>query len=107
MKKELLINGGALNAPVFSALAAKQFLTENYSFRRNQLNGKVEFATKSSDGQASDYRPLTQEALNSIIRFQTPQAVVAISVCRYLRVSISTTQARLTTSSSMRRWSMN
>ena len=67
MKKELLINGGALNAPVFSALAAEQFLTENYSFRRNQLNGKVEFATKSSDGQASDYRPLTQEALNSII----------------------------------------
>ncbi len=38
MKKELLINGGALNAPVFSALAAEQFLTENYSFRRNQLN---------------------------------------------------------------------
>ena len=67
MKKELLINGGALNAPVFSALAAEQFLTENYSFRRNQLNGKVEFATKSPDGQASDYRPLTQEALNSII----------------------------------------
>ena len=67
MKKELLINGGALNAPVFSALAAEQFLTENYSFRRNLLNGKVEFATKSSDGQASDYRPLTQEALNSII----------------------------------------
>ena len=67
MKKELLINGGALNAPVFSALAAEQFLTENYSFRRNLLNGKVEFATKSPDGQASDYRPLTQEALNSII----------------------------------------
>ena len=67
MKKELLINGGALNAPVFSALAAEQFLTENYSFRRNQLNGKVEFATKSPEGQASDYRPLTQEALNSII----------------------------------------
>ena len=67
MKKELLINGGALNAPVFSALAAEQFLTENYSFRRNLLNGKVEFATKSPDGQASNYRPLTQEALNSII----------------------------------------
>ena len=67
MKKEVLINGGALNAPVVSALAAEQFLTENYCFRRNLLNGKVEFATKSADGQASDYRPLTQEALNSII----------------------------------------
>ena len=66
-KNEVLINGGALNAPVVSALAAEQFLTENYCFRRNLLNGKVEFATKSSDGQSSDYRPLTQEALNSII----------------------------------------
>ena len=66
-KNEVLINGGALNAPVVSALAAEQFLTENYCFRRNLLNGKVEFATKQSDGQASDYRPLTQEALNSII----------------------------------------
>ena len=66
-KNDVLINGGALNAPVVSALAAEQFLTENYYFRRNLLNGKVEFATKQSDGQASDYRPLTQEALNSII----------------------------------------
>ena len=66
-KNEVLINGGALNAPVVSALAAEQFLTENYCFRRNLLNGKVEFATKQSDSQASDYRPLTQEALNSII----------------------------------------
>ena len=66
-KNEVLINGGALNAPVVSALAAEQFLTENYCFRRNLLNGKVEFATKQSDGQASDYRPLTQETLNSII----------------------------------------
>ena len=66
-KNEVLINGGALNAPVVSALAAEQFLTENYCFRRNLLNGKVEFATKQADGQASDYRPLTQEALNSII----------------------------------------
>ena len=66
-KNEVLINGGALNAPVVSALAAEQFLTENYCFRRNLLNGKVEFATKSADGQASAYRPLTQEALNSII----------------------------------------
>jgi len=66
-KNDVLINGGALNAPVVSALAAEQFLTENYCFRRNLLNGKVELATKQSDGQASDYRPLTQEALNSII----------------------------------------
>ena len=36
-KNEVLINGGALNAPVVSALAAEQFLTENYCFRRNLL----------------------------------------------------------------------
>lgn len=66
-KNEVLMNGGALNAPVVSALAAEQFLTENYCFRRNLLNGKVEFATKQADSQASAYRPLTQEALNSII----------------------------------------
>ena len=67
MEKNVLINGEALNASVFSALAAEQFLTKNYSFRRNQLNGKVEFATKSPDGQLSDFRPLTKEAQNSII----------------------------------------
>ena len=37
-KNEVLINGGALNAPVVSALAAEQFLTENYCFRRNLLS---------------------------------------------------------------------
>lgn len=63
MEKNLLIKGEALQASVVSALAAEQFLNEHYQFRRNQLNGKVEFSTKSPDGQASDYRPLTQEAL--------------------------------------------
>ena len=67
MEKNLLVKGEALQASVVSALAAEQFLNEHYQFRRNQLNGKVEFSTKSPDGQASDYRPLTQEALNSII----------------------------------------
>ena len=67
MEKSLLIKGEALQASVVSALAAEQFLNERYQFRRNQLNGKVEFSTKSPDDQASDYRPLTQEALNSII----------------------------------------
>lgn len=43
------------------------YLQENYLFRRNQLNGKVEFLTKKADSEAGNYRPLTQEALNSII----------------------------------------
>ena len=67
MKKELLIKGEALQASVASALAAEQFLNEHYLFRRNQLNGKVEFSAKPAEGQEPVFRPLTQEALNSII----------------------------------------
>lgn len=46
MKKELLIKGEALQASVASALAAEQFLNDHYLFRRNKLNGKVEFSIK-------------------------------------------------------------
>ncbi len=67
MKKELLIKGEALQASVASALAAEQFLNDHYLFRRNQLNGKVEFSIKPAEGQEPVFRPLTQEALNSII----------------------------------------
>ena len=67
MKKELLIKGEALQASVASALAAEQFLNDHYLFRRNKLNGKVEFSIKPAEGQEPVFRPLTQEALNSII----------------------------------------
>ena len=77
-------NGKALSANVLGALCVESFLSENYLFRRNQLNGKVEFVTKTLDHgggspdhshQTTDrenhphdsFRPLTQEALNSII----------------------------------------
>ena len=68
-------------------LAIELFLMENYRFRRNILNGKVEFAilpkadnkaegntvnnlgslSSASDEAELDYRPLTQAALNSIV----------------------------------------
>ena len=54
--------GQTVNAQPESMLIIEQFLNEYYLFRRNELNGKVEFATKTGD-----FRPLTQEALNSII----------------------------------------
>ena len=60
MEKNLLIKGEALQASVVSALAAEQFLNEHYQFRRNQLNGKVEFSTKPAEGQEPTFRPLTQ-----------------------------------------------
>ena len=52
-------------------LAVQQFLHDNYHFRRNVLNGKVEFSILpegNDDAEKElDWRPLTPEALNSII----------------------------------------
>ena len=67
MSKELLIHGEAMNASMQGMLAVEQFLQDRYLFRRNVLNGKVEFSTKPADGQEPLFRPLTQQALNSII----------------------------------------
>ena len=73
MSKDLTIQGEALGASRETTLAIEQFLNDNYLFRRNVLNGKVEFTKKPAELECStkpaeDYRPLTQEALNSIIR---------------------------------------
>ena len=54
------VSGQTLNAQTESTLAIELFLNENYAFRRNVLNGKVEFAEKqpapeeleTTDGQA-------------------------------------------------------
>ena len=68
MNKTLLVNGEAMNAPMEGMLEAEQFLSENYLFRRNVLNGKIEFTTRNAEGEAqAAFRPLTQAALNSII----------------------------------------
>ena len=81
------VKRGACCASQEATLAVELFLMENYRFRRNTLNGKVEYAklpkaSVSADGNtagdssslscASDeaefeYRPLTSAALNSII----------------------------------------
>ena len=65
MEKSTLFasNGKALSANVLGALCVESFLSENYQFRRNVLNGKVEFAGVGE----KMFRPLTQGALNSII----------------------------------------
>ena len=65
MTQKPMINGEAMNALLETTLAVEQFLNENYSFRRNVLNGKVEFVTQSD---SLTWRPLTQEAINSMIR---------------------------------------
>ena len=65
--------GQTVNAPIESVLIIEQYLNDNYLFRRNELNGKVEFAVIRTDGEGHPvaeeplFRSLTQEALNSII----------------------------------------
>ena len=66
--QKFTVNGEAMTASQENVLVVEQFLTENYMFRRNVLNGKVEFAKKAEGEDAEPvYRPLTQEALNSIV----------------------------------------
>ncbi len=67
MSSKLTIKGEAVSASVEGTLLIEQYLTDNYFFRRNRLNGKVEFTTKTADGKPAEFRPLTPEALNSII----------------------------------------
>jgi len=67
MNQKLLVNGEPIRPSTEGMLAVEIFLIENYRFRRNILNGKVEFATLNAVQQPSEYRPLTTEALNSIV----------------------------------------
>ena len=88
MEKDFLLPAETLGASQGGALVIEQFLMANYRFRRNILNGKVEFAvlpkadnkaegntvetfdslsSASNDEADLDYRPLTQAALNSIV----------------------------------------
>ena len=67
MSENLLVNGEAMNTSLEGMLAVEQFLSDRYLFRRNVLNGKVEFAGKPDDGKEPAFRVLTQQALNSIV----------------------------------------
>ncbi len=63
--KSLVVVEQPQNVQTVSVLIIEQFLNDNYRLRRNVLSGKVEFKAKAE--LTADYRPLTQEALNSII----------------------------------------
>ena len=45
MTQKTMINGEPMSPLLETTLAVEQFLNENYCFRRNVLNGKVEFVT--------------------------------------------------------------
>ena len=67
MEQNLLINGETLGVSQEEMLATELYLISHYLFRRNVLNGKVEYAVKPAEGQEPLWKPLTQTALNSII----------------------------------------
>ena len=64
-EKSLVVVEQPQNVQTASVLIIEQFLNDNYRLRRNVLSGKVEF--KSRAELSAEYRPLTQEAQNSII----------------------------------------
>ena len=55
------------NETIGNVLSIEVFLDEHYAFRHNVLNGKTEFAKRAEDGTPTEYRVLTQKALNSIV----------------------------------------
>ena len=67
MKTNLLVNGESLGGSQEELLAVELYLTERYLFRRNILNGKVEFAEKTAENQEAKWKALTQTAINSIV----------------------------------------
>ena len=67
MTPNFLINGETLGASQEGMLATELYLITHYLFRRNVLNGKVEYAVKPAEEQAPLWKPLAQSALNSII----------------------------------------
>ena len=67
MTQNFLINGETLGASQEGMLATELYLITHYLFRRNVLNGKVEYAAKPAEEQAPLWKPLTLSALNSII----------------------------------------
>ena len=64
-EKSLVVVEQPQNVQTARVLIIEQFLNDNYRLRRNVLSGKVEFKMRAE--VTADYRPLTQEALNSII----------------------------------------
>ena len=56
----------AIQASTVGLLAVEQFLQNHYLFRRNVLNGKIEYATLPAQDEP-EYRELTPEAEMSII----------------------------------------
>ena len=64
-EKSLVVVEQPQNVQTESVLFIEQFINDNYRLLRNVLSGKVEF--KMRDDVTADYRPLTQEAQNSMV----------------------------------------
>ena len=64
-EKSLVVVEQPQNVQTESVLFIEQFINDNYRLRRNVLSGKEEF--KMREDVTADYRPLTQEAQNSMV----------------------------------------
>lgn len=70
MTKDNQISSGSLlvmtemQAAIFEV---ESYLNENYQFRKNVLNGKVEYCTLSEESKSGIWQVLTQELLNGIV----------------------------------------
>ena len=61
--QKMTLNGESINGSQEGSLVIEQFLSENYLFRRNILNDKVEFVdlrVKTADGQPV-WKALTEQ----------------------------------------------
>ena len=54
--EKMTINGETLGASQQNSLAVEQFLSDNYQFRRNVLNGKVEYVI--TNAKQTDTQPV-------------------------------------------------
>ncbi len=71
------LNDEGQNPSTENLLLCKQFCDENYVFRFNILSNAPEYAVKNDkDGQLSDFLPLTEKALNSIIFRATSEGIL-------------------------------
>ena len=65
--EEILKNEEAMNASQEGMLAVELFLNENYLFRTNVLNKKVEFTERPAEGKEPCWKALTAKAQNSMV----------------------------------------
>ncbi len=74
VKNKSIMESGAMGESESTVYLVESFLEENYTFRRNLLSGKTEFA-KLPATEDLEWKVLTKEDLNSIVRKAKKQGI--------------------------------